>query len=80
MNKLTMLDYVKETPDVLKTTNEQNRIKFFIYNFINQFPPIKMKHSLPMPKICYLRHEPYYLLLLDQVIMLVIVREVLWKK
>ena len=51
MNKLTMFDYVKETPDVLRTNIEQ-------YTTLNVF----------------------YLLLLDQVIMLVIVREVSWKK
>ena len=54
MNKLTMFDYVKETPDVLKTNIEQ---------YTTLVDPL-MKEVL----------------LLDQVIMLVIVREVLWKK
>ena len=62
MNKLTMFDYVKETPDVLKTNIEQ-------YTTLVD-PLMKEVQQKKIKRI----------LLLDQVIMLVIVREVLWKK
>ena len=64
MNKLTMLDYVKETPGVLRTNIEQYT------TLVDQL----------MKEVQQKKLNVFYLLLLDRVIMLVIVLEVLWKK
>ena len=64
MEKLTMLDYVKETPGVLRTNIEQ---------YTTLVDPL-------MKEVQQKKLNVFYLLLLDQVIMLVIVLEVLWKK
>lgn len=59
-----MLDYVKETPGVLRTNIEQ---------YTTLVDPL-------MKEVQQKKLNVFYLLLLDQVIMLVIVLEVLWKK
>lgn len=64
MEKLTMLDYVKETPGVLRTNIEQ---------YTALVEPL-------MKEVQQKKSNVFCLLLLDRVIMHVIVLEVLWKK
>ena len=64
MNKLTMLDYVKETPGVLRTNIEK---------YATLVDPL-------MKEVQHKEIKRILLVLLDQVIMLAIVLEVLWKK